>query len=518
MRVLLCIVLGYLLARVSLPEALPTPLWLLFVVVFALGSWLLLATSAMMLGLVAERVLEVFQRWTHENRQKRPRYLIPPLRLMAGLLGIVGGMPGLPARIHLAIADFHRGWGESAQALRAISRRVSASKQPLERLRALDSLLEALAWRQQRQAFAVAFVTAETQVRELLKAEGLTPSDSEGQRGHGLGTPEEEGRRERARGIERLLYPANLQRAVLAFRAGDFRDARHWMRRCEQYDAAEHAHLLLDAEACALEGHHDESFQFIRRARERAEAAATREGSMQQRLLELARAMQQKVRAGGGELAVNPVGAMLREGGVPVAEASSDLEALAEGIVAQANRNALWDIAWCEIKAAFFLGEAARIDHVLDSHRELLEGAQPAAATIRVQALIGRMLAACLRKQGHAVEAPYAKALVDLRWERVHPSLRAEVPLLRGIGLVHRGMPEPALLKFDEIRGGPIEGRPPLYLALADAYSAWCLEKMGRASEGIPHWKTAQQHLAEGTSLRALKLVKKIARQADGRD
>jgi hypothetical protein len=79
-------------------------------------------------------------------------------------------------------------------------------------------------------------------------------------------------------------------------------------------------------------------------------------------------------------------------------------------------------------------------------------------------------------------------------------------------------MPEPALLKFEEIRRGPIEGRPPLYLALADAYSAWCLEKMGRASEGIPLWKTAQQHLAEGTSLRALKLVKKIARQADGRD
>jgi hypothetical protein len=125
------------------------------------------------------------------------------------------------------------------------------------------------------------------------------------------------------------------------------------------------------------------------------------------------------------------------------------------------------------------------------------------------------MLLAALRRQGNAMEAPYAELLQIAKRELVPAELKAEIPLWRAMALIYRGQFQAALEKFEEIRADAGSWRAPkLYQLLADAYSAHCCQRLGRSSEGVPFREAARQASPKKSKIAALKLGKKSRLEA----
>jgi len=435
-----------------------------------LAWWLVFFTAAVVLALALRQCAALLAAYNKANKQKRPRYLIPPLLALGRLSHWLGARGPLAAVLQEA-AEFHYGWGEWPDVLRLTTRMLGAGDSPGYRIQAAERTLEAMAVMGEREAFAVIYAHHEQRLESMLPEESLTP-EREAQ--------DPEAAKQRAM-KSRLRYTPMYWRGVLAWRDADFADASHWFQACEKTDPDRADHLLALAEMAAQAGEDERALEYLKAARHRAEHESGWAAS---------------VRAKALEMVASPLG------GEP-SESRSTVERMFELI----RLDDRWRVVWTEIKMAFHMHEPQRIQHVM---RESAAW-RPTHPTAQVQALVGDMLAACLLREGHAAEAPYAKALGLLKWERINPHTRDEIPLLRALGQAHRAMPEAALDKMTEIRRGPAWRVTKLADALMEAYTAWCLERQGRPKEGRPHHEKALSLLAKSTKLRALKLAKKAA-------
>jgi tetratricopeptide (TPR) repeat protein len=180
----------------------------------------------------------------------------------------------------------------------------------------------------------------------------------------------------------------------------------------------------------------------------------------------------------------------------------------------QGAENGRWRAAWAEIKLQALLRQPDKIESLLTQYGEIAERFPRG----RVEVRLAKMLLAALRREGNAMEAPYAEVRHLIRQSLIPADLMEEIPIWRAMALIYRGQFQAALEKFDEIRASvSAEGVarvPTLYRLLADAYSAHCYQRLGQSKEATPLRESARQLAPKKSKLAILKLGPKARLEA----
>jgi hypothetical protein len=434
--------------------------------------WVSLRFSALLAALFASGQTAKAAEDAARMARRRVRWRLNAARIATAFAGMARSRINWPRLVHSQTARILEGVGDWEGMLKAAGRTARSSKSALDKVVALTMMLRALAMLGKREAFAAVFAGLEAIF-----------SDEAGKYG-------KKSQKEREAVAYRPIARANYLRGLMAYRDADFADAAHWLKRARQLDPNDPEPIHLLVEIAGWEEDEEAGRIYLRQAWENAEKPSEQESEMyatfREALLRAAR----------------------RDNAGPEAEAEAERQAKA--VMTQAADNARWQAAWAEIRLWALLRKPGRIQAVIDEREELAER-HPRG---RVEVRLGKMLAAALRREGNAMEAPYAELLPMARWTMIPAALRSEIPLWRALALIYRGQFTAALQKFDEIRAMPDVEAPKLTRLLADAYTAHCYDRLGESSKGAPFRESAKALAPEKCRIHALKLSKKARLEA----
>lgn len=430
----------------SLLEAGPSWWWLVAgwpVAFVALRVMSVPATIALM------ALLDRVDRYMDAGRRRRALWTLRAAGAVSHCCAVTTGNSRLRQRYLRKAAHQHADWGRWDDVLRAAGRLARLASGDA-RVLAYNLMLHALAILGRREAFALAFAALE----------GLFVEDASPDEARTKGDRASEDR-------FRPLSHANYLRALLAFRAADFEDALHWTARARQLDPDSLDPLILEADIAGWRDDYDGGSRRLREATDiitRLEPTWREQADLLMRLFDATGA------------------------------AADDDAARHRAALGRAVDNERWRVAWAHVRLAALTRRPVAIEEALAHHAAL----GMAHASGHVQVCLGRMMAASLRREGNAAEAPYAEALHAMRRTPVPALLWAEVPFWRAVGLTYRGMFDAALEKWAALDDLPEWVRPPLVCVAREALRAHALERLGRASEGAPHREEARRLAPEG--------------------